>query len=57
MKRSFIALSLLAVLSLAACANGTGWTPECGDRTAGKCMKAASGSGKANKAFNQSLHK
>lgn len=56
MKSTMIALSLLAVLSLSACAYGTNWTPECGDRTAGKCMNGGAGS-KAHKAFNKSLHK
>lgn len=37
MKRSLLVLSLLAVLSVSACNNGTGsWTPMSGGRTAGE---------------------
>jgi hypothetical protein len=35
MKRSIIALSLLAVLGVAACSNNGTWTPMSGGRTAG----------------------
>ncbi|HYD18375.1 MAG TPA: hypothetical protein VEF76_07845 [Patescibacteria group bacterium] len=35
MKRSMIALSLLAVLSVTACHNTGTWTPQSGGRTAG----------------------
>lgn len=56
MKRVTMALSVLAVLSLAACANGVNWSPECSDRTAGKCGYSAQPH-KADKAFNKSLRK
>lgn len=36
MKRSMIALSLLAVLGVAACQNTGTWTPMSGGRTAGE---------------------
>ena len=45
MKRFAIALSLVAVLALSACASGTN---RCDDRTAGKC---------ADSVFSQSLRK
>lgn len=36
MKRSLIALSLLAVLAVSACSSGGSWTPMSGGRTAGE---------------------
>lgn len=57
MKRSMIALSLLAVLSVAACSHGGTWTPMEAGRTAGKGTVSNSKGGKADKAFSQSLRK
>lgn len=56
MKRFTLALSLVAVLSLAACANGSGWTPMSGGRTAGE-GNVQSSSNAADKTFSKSLHK
>ncbi len=55
MKRFTLALSMFAVLSLAACANGSGWTPMSGGRTAGEGTVASSHH--ADKTFSKSLHK
>lgn len=62
MKRFTLALAVLAALSLSACANGGKWTPECNDRTAGKCVEkpAAKKGGKKHKAdaaFNKAMRK
>ena len=59
MKRFTLALSVLAVLALTACAHGS---TTCNDRTAGKCKaeKAAAakkGKHKADAAFNKALRK
>lgn len=59
MKRSLIALSLIAVLGVAACGSHAGsWTPQDAGRTAGKgTVEYTKGSKKADKAFSQSLRK
>ena len=60
MKRFTLALSVLAVLALSACANSGSWSPECGGRTAGKCAAGKDTmpkKHKADKAFNKALHK
>ncbi len=64
MKRFTLALAVLAALSLSACANGGKWTPECSDRTAGKCthektttVKKAGKKHKADAAFNKAMRK
>ena len=59
MKRFTLALSVLAVLSLAACANGGSWTPQSDGRTAGTgtVEKSAAPSTKADKVFNKAMHK
>jgi hypothetical protein len=57
MKRFTLALSMLAVLSLAACANGGSWTPMGAGRTAGEGQVDNSAPAKADKTFNQSSHK
>jgi hypothetical protein len=54
MKRSTLALSLVALLTLAACANGGSWTPMSDGRTAGKGQVENS---KADAAFSHALHK
>ncbi len=56
MKRSKMALAVLAVLTLSACANGGDWTPVCNGRTAGKCVMDKDGH-KADAAFSKSLRK
>ena len=53
MKRFTVALSLVAVLALSACAQGTN---PCLDRTAGKCTEAAAAH-KADTMFSKSLRK
>lgn len=55
MKRFTLALSVLAVLSLTACANGAGWTPMSDGRTAGQSV--VDNSSKADGAFSRSLRK
>lgn len=60
MKRFTLALSVLAVLSLSACANGGSWTPQSDGRTAGtgtveKSVPAPSK--KADRTFNKAMHK
>ncbi|MBI3440901.1 MAG: hypothetical protein HY052_03710 [Proteobacteria bacterium] len=60
MKRFTLALSVLTVLALSACANGGTWTPACNDRTAGKCTPAkaaAPAKHKADAAFSKALRK
>lgn len=62
MKHITLALSMVAVLSLAACANGTDWSPVCNGRTAGKCVpekasKSMTKKHKADAAFSKSLRK
>jgi hypothetical protein len=58
MKRFTLALSVLAVLSLTACAYGTNWTPMSGGRTAGAGMENKNSvSHKADKTFNKAMHK
>lgn len=54
MKRSFIALSLLAVLGVAACQNTGTWTPMSGGRTAGDGPVVVQ---KADQAVSHSLQK
>jgi hypothetical protein len=60
MKRFTLALSVLAVLSLGACAHGGTWTPQSDGRTAGKGTvenAAPAKSHKADKTFNKAMHK
>ena len=58
MKRFTLALSVLAVLSLAACANGGSWTPMSDGRTAGtSTVENAPMKSKADKTFSESQHK
>lgn len=57
MKRSMIALSLVAVLAVSACSHGGSWTPMAEGRTAGKGTVENSKSGKAEKVFSNSLRK
>lgn len=58
MKRFTLALSVLAVLSLSACANGGSWTPQSDGRTAGTgTVEKAAPSKKADKTFNKAMHK
>jgi basic membrane lipoprotein Med (substrate-binding protein (PBP1-ABC) superfamily) len=60
MKRFALALSVMAVLSLAACTNGGVWTPMSDGRTAGSSTVEKSVSTKTHKAdrtFNKSMHK
>jgi hypothetical protein len=57
MKRFTLALSLVAVLALSACANGGTWTPMSDGRTAGSGTVEKVAPSKADKTFNQSMHK
>jgi hypothetical protein len=62
MKRFTLALSVLAVLALSACAHGNTWSPVCNERTAGKCvpekkMMMKKGKHKADATFNKALRK
>lgn len=57
MKHFALALSVLAVLSLSACANGSGWTPMSDGRTAGQSVVDNSTGSKADGAFSRSLRK
>ncbi len=59
MKRSILALSMVALLGLSACAaNGGTWTPQADGRTAGKGqVERVKTTHKANSAFNSALHK
>jgi hypothetical protein len=57
MKRTLIALSVLAVLSVSACANTGTWTPMSAGRTAGEGNVETTQTNKADKTFSQSLRK
>src|SRR5262245_20623220 len=59
MKRFTLALSLVALLGLAACANGGSWAPMSDGRTAGEGTvdKSAPANSKADKTFNKAMHK
>ena len=57
MKRFALALSVMAVLGLTACAHGGTWTPEAGGRTAGSGVENAPMKHKADKTFNKAMHK
>ena len=58
MKRSMIALSLVAVLAVSACSShGGSWTPMSEGRTAGKGTVENSKGGKAERVFSNSLRK
>jgi hypothetical protein len=58
MKRFTLALTVLSVLSLAACTNGGAWTPMADGRTAGEGpVKAAPMKKKADKTFSKAMHK
>ncbi len=60
MKRSILALSLVAVLGLAACSgsNSGTWTPMSGGRTAGEgTVEQTKVEHKADRAVSHSLHK
>ena len=60
MKRLTLALSMVAVLGLAACTNGGTWTPMSGGRTAGDStvsVYAPSKSGMADKSCSKSMLK
>lgn len=54
MKRSIIALSLLAVLGVSACQNTGTWTPQSGGRTAGASQVEVT---KADTAVHTSMQK
>ena len=63
MKRFTLALSVLAVLALSACANGGTWSPVCNGRTAGNCAPdkkeapVKKSKHKADATFNKALRK
>lgn len=57
MKRTLLALSMLAVLSVAACTNNGTWTPMSSGRTAGEGTVTQSHGHKADKTFSESLRK
>ncbi|MBI1216144.1 MAG: hypothetical protein GC185_10040 [Alphaproteobacteria bacterium] len=60
MKYSIIALSMVAVLGLSACASGGTWTPMSAGRTAGKGtveMTKPAPMHKADKTFSKALRK
>ncbi len=61
MKRFTLALSVMAVLGLTACASNSGsWTPQSDGRTAGMGMVEKSApmkKSKADKTFNEAMHK
>ena len=58
MNRSLIALSLLAVMTVSACAsNGGTWTPMSSGRTAGEGSVQNAAPSKADKTFSNSLRK
>ncbi|MDE1153062.1 MAG: hypothetical protein PW788_11045 [Micavibrio sp.] len=59
MKHAILALSLVAVLGLAACSNNGGtWTPMSGGRTAGEgTVEQTKVEHKADRAVSHSLHK
>lgn len=59
MKRSMIALSVLAVLTVSACTNGGTWTPMSAGRTAGEGTVDSyqPAPKKADKTFSSSLRK
>jgi hypothetical protein len=56
MKRSLLALSVLAVLSVSACAGAGSWTPQGAGRTAGEGT-IENTTTKADKTFSESLRK
>lgn len=57
MKRTLLALSMLAVLSVAACSNNGTWTPMSSGRTAGEGTVEQTHGSKADKTFSESLRK
>ncbi|MDY0008769.1 MAG: hypothetical protein RBS08_03600 [Bdellovibrionales bacterium] len=60
MKRSIIALSVLAVMSVSACTHGGSWTPMSAGRTAGEGTVdnyQPAPAKKADKTFSHSLRK
>lgn len=58
MKRSMIALSVLAVMSVSACTGGGSWTPMSAGRTAGEgTVESYKPAAKADKTFSHSLRK
>lgn len=59
MKRSMIALSVLAVMTVSACTHGGSWTPQGAGRTAGEgtVENYKPAPKKADKTFSNSLRK
>jgi hypothetical protein len=57
MKHTFFALSVLAILTVSACANTGTWTPMSGGRTAGEGQVEQVHGKKADKTFSESLRK
>lgn len=57
MKRSIIALSVLATLAVSACTSGGAWTPMSAGRTAGEGTVENMQVKKADKVFSESLRK